>query len=79
MEKNWNAVYDKKSKKIKEEFSRIINNKLPDNFDKIIEEQKKKFFDLKPNIASRQASANCLEEIIKNLPELVGGSAALSG
>ena len=78
-EKNWNAVYSKKSKKIKDEFSRIINNKLPKDFDKIIEEQKKKFFDLKPNIASRQASANCLEEIIKNLPELVGGSADLSG
>jgi len=78
-EKNWNTVYSKKSKKIKDEFSRIINNKLPKDFDKIIEEQKKKFFDLKPNIASRQASANCLEEIIKNLPELVGGSADLSG
>ena len=78
-EKNWNAVYSKKSKKIKDEFSRIINNKLPKDFNKIIEEQKKKFFDLKPNVASRQASANCLEEIIKNLPELVGGSADLSG
>jgi len=78
-EKNWYVLYSKKSKKIKDEFSRIINNKLPKNFDKIIEEQKKKFFDLKPNIASRQASANFLEEIIKNLPELVGGSADLSG
>ncbi len=78
-EKNWNAVYDKKSKKIKEEFSRIINSKLPKNFNKIIEEQKKKFFDLKPNIASRQASANCLEKVVKDLPELVGGSADLSG
>jgi len=78
-EKKWNAVYNKKSKKIKDEFSRIINNKLPKDFEKIIEELKKKFFDLKPNIASRQASANCLEEIIKNLPELVGGSADLSG
>ena len=78
-EKNWNAVYGKKSKKIKDEFSRIINSKLPKDFDKIIEEQKKKFFDLKPNVASRQASASCLEEIIKNLPEIVGGSADLSG
>ena len=78
-EKNWNAVYGKKSKKIKDEFSRIINNKLPKDFDKIIKELKKKFFDLKPNIASRQASANFLEEMTKNLPELVGGSADLSG
>jgi transketolase len=79
LEKNWNTIYSKKSKKIKDEFSRIINNKLPKDFNKIIEKHKKKFFDLKPNIASRQASANCLEEIIKNLPELVGGSADLSG
>jgi len=77
-EKKWNKVYNKKSKKIKDEFSRIINNELPKNFDKIIEEQKKKFFDLKPNIASRQASANFLEAITKNFPELVGGSADLS-
>lgn len=78
-EKNWNDVYSKKNKKIKDEFSRIINNKLPKDFDKIIEELKKKFFDSKPNIATRQASANFLEEITKNLPELVGGSADLSG
>jgi transketolase len=77
-EKKWNKIYNKKSKKIKDELSRIINNKLPKNFDKIIEEQKKKFFDLKPKIASRQASANFLEAITKNLPELVGGSADLS-
>lgn len=79
LEKNWNAVYGKKSKKIKDEFLRIINNKLPKDFDRIVEEQKKKFFDLKPNIASRQASANFLEVITKNLPELIGGSADLSG
>jgi len=78
-EKKWTIFYNKKSKKVRDEFSRIINNKLPKNFDKIIEEQKKKFFDLKPNIASRQASANFLEEITKNLPELIGGSADLSG
>jgi len=78
-EKKWNISHNKKTRKVKDEFSRIINNKLPKDFDKIIEEQKKKFFDLKPNIASRQASANCLEEIIKKLPELVGGSADLSG
>jgi len=78
-EKKWNIFHNKKTRKVKDEFSRIINNKLPKDFDKIIEEQKKKFFDLKQNIASRQASANFLEEITKNLPELVGGSADLSG
>jgi len=78
-EKKWTIVYNKKSKKVKDEFSRQINAKLPKNLDKIIGEEKRKFFDLKPNIASRQSSASVLEAITKNLPELVGGSADLSG
>ena len=78
-EKKWNVVYNKKSKKVKDEFSRVINGKLPKNLDKIIDKEKRKFFDLKPNVASRQSSASILEAITKNLPELVGGSADLSG
>ena len=78
-EKKWNVVYNKKSKKVKDEFSRVINGKLPKNLDKIIDKEKRKFFNLKPNVASRQSSASVLEAITRNLPELVGGSADLSG
>jgi len=78
-EKKWNNIYNKKSKKVRDEFSRIINKKLPKNLDKIIKEEKRKFFDLKPNIASRQSSALVLESITRYLPELIGGSADLSG
>jgi transketolase len=78
-EKKWNKIYNKKNKKIKNEFSRVIKNKLPKNFDNLIKNQKRKFFDLKPNIASRQSSASVLEEITNSLPELIGGSADLSG
>ncbi len=42
-EKKWNSTYNKKSKKIKDEISRIVNDKLPKNFEKIINEQKKNF------------------------------------
>ena len=79
LEKKWNSAFNKKNKKIKNELLRMIKGKLPENFDKVIEEQKQKFFNLKSNIASRQSSANVLEEITKNLPELIGGSADLSG
>jgi len=78
-EKKWNVIYNKKNKDIKKELSRIFNKQLPGNFDKTIEQTKRKFFDLKSNIASRQSSANVLEELTKNLPELIGGSADLSG
>jgi len=40
--------------------------------------QKKKFFNKKPAIASRKSSEFVLEEIVKELPELIGGSADLS-
>jgi len=75
----WNSVYNKKDKKIKNEIDRIINHKLPEDFNKHIVSLKKKIFDLKPNQASRQSSAFVLENITKNLPELIGGSADLSG
>jgi len=78
-EKKWTVIYNKKSKKVRDEFSRQINAKLPKNLDKIIEKEKRKFFDLKPNVASRQSSASVLEAITKSFPELVGGSADLSG
>jgi len=78
-EKKWNAIYNKKSKKIKNEFSRTINDKLPKDFEKIILKQKKKIFEMKPNVASRQSSAAVLEGITNSLPELIGGSADLSG
>jgi len=78
-EAKWNNIYRKKHKKIKEELDRIFNGKLPKNFNNLIDEQKNKFFNSKPNVATRQSSADVLEGITNNLPELIGGSADLSG
>jgi len=78
-EKKWNSIYNKKNKNIKEEVARIINNDLPKDFDSKIASLKKKIFDLKSAQASRKSSADVLENITENLPELIGGSADLSG
>jgi len=77
-EKKWNSIYNKKDKKIKDEIARIMENKLPKDFDKHIASLKEKIFNLKPVQASRKSSAFVLENITKNLPELIGGSADLS-
>ena len=78
-EKKWNKIYNKKSKKVKDELNRVINDELPKNFEKVIYDQKKKFFDLKLDVASRKSSASVLEGVTNTLPELIGGSADLSG
>ncbi len=78
-EKKWMSVYNKKSKKVKDELSRIFENKLPRDFDNQINSLKKKIFDLKSSIATRQSSSFVIENITKSLPELIGGSADLSG
>jgi len=79
LEKKWNTILTKKNKKIRDELSRVVNDKLPKNFKEIIQEKKKKFFTSRLSVASRQSSASVLEEITNNLPELIGGSADLSG
>jgi len=78
-EKKWTSIYNKKNKKIRDEIARLINNKLPEGFDDHINSLKKKVFDLKSSMATRQSSAFVIENITKNLPELIGGSADLSG
>ena len=78
-EKKWDAVFNKKNKKIKNEFLRIINGDLPKSFDTVIKEQKRKLFESRSDVASRKASESVIEAITNNLPELIGGSADLSG
>ena len=79
LEKKWNKIFHKKNKKLKNELERIISGKLPENFEKLINSQKKHFFEVKPEIATRQSSANVLEKITESFPELIGGSADLTG
>ncbi len=78
-EKKWNSIYNKKDQKIKDEISRMSNSKLPEEFDSHISSLKKKIFELKTDMATRKSSSYVLENLTKNLPELIGGSADLSG
>ena len=78
-EKKWNSIFNKKNKKIRDEISRLTNNKLPEEFNSQIASLKKKIFELKSDMATRKSSAYVLENLTKNIPELIGGSADLSG
>ena len=79
LEEKWNNILGKKNTKIKEEYERLIKRELPVDLDKILGDEKLKFFQTKPKMATRQCSSSVINSISDALPELIGGSADLSG
>ena len=61
------------------EFERAIDGKLPDNWADAVAALKQEIADSKPKIATRQSGQKVLETLIPATPELVGGSADLTG
>jgi|TARA_B100002052_G_scaffold252575_1_gene241228 transketolase len=79
LEKEWKKILDDKSSKIKKDYERIIKNELPINLEKILGDEKLSFFQTKPKMATRQCSSSVIKTLINVMPELIGGSADLSG
>ena len=79
LEDEWNKILSKKNSKIKEECERLVNGDLPTELDKVLGDEKLKLFQTKPKMATRQCSSYVIKCISNVLPELVGGSADLSG
>jgi transketolase len=80
---DWDMLMEEYSKaypKLFNELSRLINNELPDNFEKLYKEFIEGLIasDQK-DFATRKASEICLNFFCEQLPELVGGSADLTG
>ncbi len=79
IQKKWEEDLNKKDSKIKNQLNEIFNNSNIDKLEKLINVEKSKFFSSKPSLATRKCSSNVIESISTILPELVGGSADLSG
>ena len=79
LEKKWLLSLNKKNSRIKKELDSIQNNLNLKNLDVLINSEKKKFFKEKPIKATRECSSMTIEAVTKILPEIIGGSADLSG
>ncbi len=79
IEKSWTEFINKKYPNIESKINDFINNSNISNIEKIIQNEKDKYFISKPSLATRQCSSNIIETISEKLPELIGGSADLSG
>ncbi len=79
LENDWLKLLNKKNLKIKNELY-ATNEKLDlVGLEKLIQQEKEKHFKAKPTLATRQCSMAAIEKISAFLPQLIGGSADLSG
>jgi len=75
--KKWLQTFlESKSRK---EFERLMEGKLPNGWKKKLRDFEMKAFLEKPNEATRQSSGRALEVLTEAIPEMIGGSADLTG
>ena len=70
---------NKKNPEILNKVNKFISNDNLNKLSEIIEKEKTKNFGTKPALATRQCSMAAIESISGVVPELIGGSADLSG
>ncbi|MDC0447676.1 transketolase [Pelagibacteraceae bacterium] len=79
LEEKWQETINKKNSKIKSDLEKNFLNSDLENLESLINKEKTKYFESKPSLATRQCSMATIESISALLPQLIGGSADLSG
>ena len=75
----WESVCSAADEALLTEFQRAQEGKLPQDFTAAIQGIKQKFTSEQPKDATRKSSGKVLEELVQVVPELIGGSADLTG
>ena len=79
LEEKWQKSINEKNSKIKSDLEKNYFNFDLENLESLINKEKTKYFESKPSLATRQCSMATIESISALLPQLIGGSADLSG
>jgi transketolase len=82
VEAQWNALfaaYEKQYPDLAREFKRRVNHELPANFTEIADALVAKVDSKAETVATRKASQIAIEGFAAHLPEMLGGSADLTG
>ena len=75
----WMKSFDAADHAKRNEFERLLNKQLPATWMEHLEAHKIKLAETKPNEATRKSSENTLEVLVPGIPEMIGGSADLTG
>lgn len=82
LESKWQkkfSTYESAHPELAAEYKRRMKGELPDNWDDVVKDYIRSTNDKAESIASRKASQNAIEAYAKHLPEMIGGSADLTG
>jgi transketolase len=77
--RRWQETIAALDPKVRSEYQRVMSGKLPAGWQDAILAAKRDCAEKKPKLATRQASKAVLDRLVPAIPELVGGSADLTG
>ncbi|HYB09768.1 MAG TPA: transketolase [Alphaproteobacteria bacterium] len=77
--RRWRQALDKLDAGKRTEFERIVAGKLPPDWRNTAGRAKREVAEKKPKLATRQSSKIALDHLTSAIPEIVGGSADLTG
>jgi transketolase len=75
----WSLAHEGLPATTRAEFDRTVEGRLPETLADVIAGLKEEWLAEKPKLATRQSSQASLEKIMAVMPELIGGSADLTG
>jgi transketolase len=79
LRKDWENKLAAASALVSSEFGRRVSGEMPDDYDEAVRAAREALFAEPKKVATRKASQIALEALAPVLPELIGGSADLSG
>ena len=77
--KAWEERLNSQSAETRNRFERVVAGDLPEGLDAAVDSFKKQLAEEKPGWATRKSSEETLKAIVPQVPEMIGGSADLTG
>ncbi|HLI13571.1 MAG TPA: transketolase [Alphaproteobacteria bacterium] len=77
--RRWRSALEVREPAVRAEFARLVAGRLPENWQAPALAVKRHFAEKKPRLATRQTSKATLDALVAAIPEMVGGSADLTG
>ena len=77
--KAWQERLDAQDSEVSNRFTRVVSGDLPTRLEKAVQEYKQSLAENPSKLATRKCSEDALKAIVPTVPEMIGGSADLTG